>query len=158
MLNGPASAGPPFYIQMRNLFFVLAFFFVTFCSAQEQEIGIYTNSADTVKFGTCVKGDTVEAIFYFRIEGKGKLLIRQVHPGCQCTVPLFPSDSMAAGYEDSIVLQLHSRNLHSGPVEKYAIVINTGEERVFWIKGTILDLDSSNNKKNRKLRMVNRAR
>jgi len=34
---------------------------------------------------------------------------------------------------------LHTRNLHPGPVEKYAIVINTGPEKIFYIYGEILE-------------------
>ena len=97
-------------------------------TAQAQESGIQTLQGDTIHFGTCNMGDTIEAVFRFRIEGSEKLMIRQVHPGCQCTVPLYPKDSMAPGTIDSIVLALHTRNLHPGPVEKYAIVINTGPD------------------------------
>jgi hypothetical protein len=46
---------------------------------------------------------------------------------------------MAPGTIDSIVLALHTRNLHPGPVEKYAIVINTGPEKIFYIYGEILE-------------------
>jgi len=51
---------------------------------------------------------------------------------------MYPKDSMPPGTKDSIVLALHTRNLHAGPVEKFAIVINTGPERIFYLKGEIM--------------------
>ncbi|MBM3920016.1 MAG: DUF1573 domain-containing protein [Sphingomonadales bacterium] len=106
--------------------------------ARAQETRIETMSGDTLNFGTCNLGDTIEAVFAFVVKGTKKLLIRQVHPGCQCTVPMYPKDSMPPGTKDSIVLALHTRNLHAGPVEKFAIVINTGPERIFYLKGEIM--------------------
>lgn len=107
-------------------------------SAQTAEIK--TLNRDTIQMGDILKGDTVRAVFRFRIEGDGRLKIRQVHPGCQCTVPVYPADSLSAGAEDSVVLEFHSRNVHEGEVEKYAIVINTGTEKIFYLKGNILPL------------------
>ncbi len=108
-----------------------------------QETHIQTLGSDTILFGTCNPGDTIEAVFAFTVKGSEKLMIRQVHPGCQCTVPQYPKDSMAAGTTDSIVLALHTRNLHAGPVEKYAIVINTGPEKMFYLMGNILGKGTS---------------
>lgn len=107
--------------------------------ARAQETHIQTLGGDTVFFGTCNPGDTIEAVFMFTVKGTEKLMIRQVHPGCQCTVPQYPKDSMAPGTNDSIVLALHTRNLHAGPVEKYAIVINTGPEKTFYLIGKIME-------------------
>lgn len=107
--------------------------------AKAQETRIETHGGDTIMFGTCNPGDTIEAVFTFKVKGTEKLMIRQVHPGCQCTVPQYPKDSMQPGTIDSIVLALHTRNLHAGPVEKFAIVINTGPERVFYLMGEILE-------------------
>jgi hypothetical protein len=107
--------------------------------AKAQETQIQTLGGDTLFFGTCNPGDTIEAVFVFTVKGTEKLMIRQVHPGCQCTVPQYPKDSMAPGTKDSIVLALHTRNLHAGPVEKFAIVINTGPERMFYLMGEILE-------------------
>lgn len=107
--------------------------------AKAQETYLQTMGSDTIFFGTCNPGDTIEAVFTFKVKGTEKLMIRQVHPGCQCTVPQYPKDSMQPGTIDSIVLALHTRNLHAGPVEKFAIVINTGPERVFYLMGEILE-------------------
>jgi hypothetical protein len=108
-------------------------------TVKAQESHIKTLQGDTIHFGTCNPGDTIEAVFKFRIEGSERLMIRQVHPGCQCTVPQYPKDSMAPGTIDSIVLALHTRNLHPGQVEKFAIVINTGPEKIFFLFGEILE-------------------
>ena len=107
--------------------------------AKAQETRIETMGSDTLYFGTCNPGDTIEAVFRFVVKGTEKLMIRQVHPGCQCTVPQYPKDSMLPGTTDSIVLALHTRNLHAGPVEKFAIVINTGPEKIFYLMGEILE-------------------
>jgi hypothetical protein len=108
-------------------------------SGNAQQSQIQTIHGDTIDFGTCIFGDTVEAVFSFTVQGHEKLLIRQVHPGCQCTVPQYPKDSMQPGTIDSIVLALHTRNLHAGPVEKFVIVINTGPEKMFYLMGEILE-------------------
>lgn len=107
--------------------------------AKAQETHIQTLGSDTLFFGTCNPGDTIEAVFVFTVIGTEKLMIRQVHPGCQCTVPQYPKDSLVPGTTDSVVLALHTRNLHAGPVEKFAIVINTGPEKIFHLMGEILE-------------------
>lgn len=118
---------------------LLCLFNAAAAQAGETEPAIAVTGSDTINFGQCLRGDTIEAVFHFRVSGSGRLMIRQVHPGCQCTVPLYPADSMASGHEDSIVLAFHSKNVHAGPVEKYAIVINSGPERIFWLKGTVIE-------------------
>ncbi len=123
---------------MKTILLTLTLLFLS-RPAAAQESYLQPISGDTLDFGTCNHGDTIEGVFAFTIKGTEKLMIRQVHPGCQCTVPMYPKDSMQPGTTDSIVLALHTRNLHAGPIEKYAIVINTGPERIFYLKGEILE-------------------
>jgi hypothetical protein len=129
---------PAFFLPMKHALLLLSLLVFGHLS-KAQETRIETLGGDTLNFGTCNPGDTIEAVFAFTIKGTEKLMIRQVHPGCQCTVPMYPKDSMQPGTTDSIVLALHTRNLHAGPVEKFAIVINTGPERVFYLMGEILE-------------------
>lgn len=124
---------------MRTIIILLGLLLLSPAAGKAQEARIETEGGDTLYFGDCLRGDTIEAVFRFTVAGSGKLLIRQVHPGCQCTVPQYPKDSLETGHRDSIVLAFHSRNLHEGSVEKYAIVINTGPERIFWLKGNVVE-------------------
>ena len=129
---------PAFFLPMKHALLLLSLL-VFGQLAKAQETRIETLGGDTLNFGTCNPGDTIEAVFRFVVKGTEKLMIRQVHPGCQCTVPQYPKDSMLPGTTDSIVLALHTRNLHAGPVEKFAIVINTGPEKIFYLIGEILE-------------------
>lgn len=127
------------YFKIMNLRFLIGLLLAMPVAAIAQDAGIHTLNRDTIEMGEIIRGDTVQAVFRFQVTGTGRLKIKQVHPGCQCTVPVFPQDSLAAGTIDSIVLEFHSKNVHSGPVEKYAIVINSGPEKVFYLKGLIRD-------------------
>jgi len=137
---------PAFFLQMKNTLLLLSLL-VFGNLAKAQETRLETLGGDTLNFGTCNPGDTIEAIFMFAVKGTEKLMIRQVHPDCQCTVPAYPKDSMLPGTKDSIVLALHTRNLHAGAVDKFAIVINTGPEKIFYLMGEILEKGSAPPKK-----------
>jgi len=134
--------------------FILSLFF-GFIHGQNGDEGanIYRESSDTIYFGECYKGDTIEAVFKFTVKGKGKLIIRQVYAGCQCTIPQFPHDTLEQGSTDSVCLQFHSKNIHPGEVNKYAIVINSGVERTFCMRGLVKALPASGEIKNKKIRL-----
>ncbi len=142
---------------MKQLLFIaimcLCFGFVHAQTGDEAEAYIHRETSDTIDFGECYKGDTIEAVFKFTVKGKGKLFIRQVYAGCQCTIPQYPSDTLSAGATDSVCLQFHSRNIHPGPVDKFAIVINSGMERTFRMVGIVKPLPVSGAIANKRIRL-----
>ena len=123
--------------------------------AQNRE-GITTLGRDTIFFDGMRQGDTVEAVFHFMNAGKEKFKIWQVHPGCQCTAPVYPKDSLAAGHIDSIVLVFYSAHTEPGEFDKAAIVLNPFGEVNYHIIGTLLPLGEK--RLNRKFRVSNQLR
>lgn len=107
--------------------------------AQTPDKGIFTLGSDTIFTKTHYLGDTIEAVFYFTVI-KEPLKILQVHPGCQCTAPIYPKDSIQPGQIDSIVLMFYSKKVHAGQFLKYAYVLNAVKEVDYFISGKVLDL------------------
>lgn len=146
----------PFFLYMKYLLYAYLLLFGTCVQSQSQlsaEANIHRINSDTVFFGECYKGDTIEAVFQFSVKGTGKLVIRQVYAGCQCTIPQYPQDTLAEGATDSVCLQFHSKNIHPGPVDKFAIVINSGPERTFRMIGVVKPLPLNGQIKNRRIRL-----
>ena len=147
----------PFFLYMKTFFCITALsLFTNIVLAQNTATGeaqIHRISSDTVYFGECYKGDTVEAVFKFTVKGAGKLFIRQVYAGCQCTIPQYPKDSLTEGSIDSVCLQFHSKNIHPGAVDKFAIIINSGAERTFRMIGEVKALPANTQIKNRRIRL-----
>jgi hypothetical protein len=99
------------------------------------------------------KGDTVEAVFHFMNAGLEKFKIWQVHPGCQCTAPIYPKDSLMPGHIDSIVLVFYSVHTEPGEFDKAAIVLNPFGEVNYHIMGSLLAKEEKRG--NRKYRVSN---
>jgi len=103
------------------------------------ERGIFTLGEDTIFTKTHYLGDTIEAVYYFTVI-KEPLKILQVHPGCQCTAPIYPKDSIRPGQIDSIVLILYSKKVHIGRFSKSAYVLNAIKEVDYYIIGELIVL------------------
>jgi len=103
------------------------------------EKGIFTLGSDTIFTKTHYLGDTIEAVFYFTVL-KEPLKILQVHPGCQCTAPIYPKDTIQPEQIDSIVLMFYTKKVHAGRFTKYAYVLNAVKEVDYFILGEVLEL------------------
>ncbi|MFZ9754779.1 MAG: DUF1573 domain-containing protein [Bacteroidia bacterium] len=68
------------------------------------------------------QGDTVQAVFYIQNKTDETLYISQVAPDCQCTAAGYPTEGVAAGAQDSVVLYFYSKNTPPGPFSKTAVV------------------------------------
>jgi hypothetical protein len=121
--------------------------------AQSRE-GITTLGKDTVFFEGMRKGDTVEAVFHFMNAGLENFRIWQVHPGCQCTAPVYPKDTLRPGHMDSVVLVFYSAHTEPGAFDKAAIVLAPFGEVNYHIIGSLLPPEGQ--RPGRKYRVSNR--
>jgi hypothetical protein len=62
----------------------------------------------SVAMDTIAEGDVPSAVFSFRVCDSFPVLIRQVWPGCGCTVPDFPQDTLFPGKTYTARLNYHS--------------------------------------------------
>ena len=122
--------------------------------------GLTTEGNDTIHCPDIVKGDTVEAVYYFKNTATVPFVIWQVHPGCQCTAPQYPKDSIAPGRSDSVTLMFYSRKTEEAHFEKYAIVLTAVGEKTFYLTGRmqIPGKEDAAVPINRKIRITNRYR
>lgn len=143
---------------LKNALILTLFLFVgTALSAQSGDtmhVGLKTLGSDTIHCPDIQQGDTVEAVFYFRNVGKDPVRIYQVHPGCQCTAPIY-HDTVRAGQLDSVILVFYSKNNHEDHFMKGAIVLNNVEEKNFYVTGTMLPYAEGKGRKCRKIRLTN---
>jgi hypothetical protein len=61
-----------------------------------------------VPMDTIREGEVPTAVFHFTVCSEYPVLIRQVWPGCGCTVPQFPNDTLFPGKEYEVKLNYHS--------------------------------------------------
>lgn len=140
---------------MKNILFALVLFSCGFLSAQQPVEGITTMGTDTIETMPIVKGDTVEAVFYFANTGTLAFPIWQVHPGCQCTAPQYPHDSIRPGQTDSLIMMFHSKNTDELQFEKYVIVLTPLGEKTYIIRGNMRIASPSEMYKPKKYRITN---
>lgn len=138
---------------MKKFISHIAVFLLLGSACAQNREGITTLGKDTIFFEGMHKGDTVEAVFHFMNAGLEKFKIWQVHPGCQCTAPVFPKDTMVPGHRDSVVLVFYSGHTEAGAFDKAAIVLAPFGEVNYHIIGTLLPLGEK--RVNRKYRVSN---
>jgi hypothetical protein len=103
--------------------------------ASRVQDGIVTLGRDTIFPNIHVIGDTIEAVYYFTVNKP--MIITQVWPGCQCTAPVYPTDTLRAGKIDSIVLVFYTAKVEAGPYTKYGYVLNAIREVDYFIVGDL---------------------
>ncbi|MBL7811441.1 MAG: DUF1573 domain-containing protein [Bacteroidetes bacterium] len=138
---------------MKFLFSLLLFTAVLNLKAQKDKEELACLGYDTIQYNYVVLGDTVEAVFYIVNTSAHTIPIWQVHPGCQCTVPVYP-DSLSPFRTDSVVLAFYSAHTPPGYFEKGAIVLNPLGERNLLLTGTITK-PQPKGRKPRKYRIYN---
>ena len=102
-------------------------------AASRVQEGIITLGLDTIFPNEHVIGDTIEAVYYFTVDRP--MTITQVWPGCQCTAPIYPTDTLRKGKIDSIVLVFYTAKVEAGSYTKYGYVLNTIREKDYFIIG-----------------------
>jgi hypothetical protein len=143
----------------RSIWLSLVFLGMGNClSAQTSpdiKVGLVTLGTDTIQCPEIQKGDTVEAVFYFKNVGKDPVKIYQVHPGCQCTAPIY-HDTVRAGQTDSVILVFYSKNNHEEYFIKDAIVLNSVQERSYYVVGHMVTPKEGEGRPARKIRLTNK--
>ncbi|MCY4560891.1 MAG: DUF1573 domain-containing protein [Flavobacteriaceae bacterium] len=83
-------------------------------------------------FGTIEEGETVETVFYITNIGETDLKILNAEGSCGCTVPEFPTNPIAPGKKDSIIVKFDSSGFSGNQQKTVTLHTNTanGEERV----------------------------
>jgi hypothetical protein len=123
-------------------------------SISTSQNGLICLGSDTLRYDKVLLGDTVEAVFYISNMSAQKIPIWQVHPGCQCTVPVYP-DSLAPYMKDSVILAFYSAHTPPGDFEKSAIVLNPLGEKYLYLIGKIEKPKPKDIRKPRKYRIYN---
>lgn len=95
---------------------------------------------NTYNADTMMEGDTISVRYHFINTGNIPLRIKQVWPGCGCTVPSYPKEAVMPGQDGFMELTFYSRT-HPGTADKYAIILSNAVEEHLFIKGYVVDKD-----------------
>lgn len=91
----------------------------------DKKLPAFSFNESTHDFGTIKSGDVVSYEFVFKNTGNADLVIAQANGSCGCTVPEYPKDPIAPGYEGKIKVTFSSSGMAGQISKTVTLLANT---------------------------------